>query len=88
MAVVSDNGDMTQVTIEDMQRELAAYLKRVEAGETFLILRAGQPVAEVKPPAKPARTLRPSGLCAGEFQVPADFDEALPEELLRDFEGA
>lgn len=31
--------------------------------------------------------LRPYGLCAGDFVVPDDFDESLPEELLADFEG-
>jgi hypothetical protein len=31
--------------------------------------------------------LRPYGLCAGEFTVPEDFDDPLPEELLRAFEG-
>jgi len=31
--------------------------------------------------------LRPYGLCAGKFTVPDDFDQPLPEEILRDFEG-
>jgi hypothetical protein len=35
----------------------------------------------------PVRPLRPIGLCAGEFTVPDDFDDPLPEEILRDFEG-
>ena len=30
---------------------------------------------------------RPSGLCAGQFTVPDDFDDPLPDEVLRDFEG-
>lgn len=30
----------------------------------------------------------PFGLCAGEFTVPAEFDEPLPEDVLRDFEAA
>ena len=30
---------------------------------------------------------RPFGLCKGEFTVPEDFDEALPESILRDFES-
>ncbi|MEZ4510632.1 MAG: hypothetical protein R3C62_02055 [Chloroflexota bacterium] len=30
---------------------------------------------------------RPYGLCAGEFVVPGDFDEALPEDILTTFEG-
>jgi hypothetical protein len=29
---------------------------------------------------------RPFGLCAGDFQVPDDFDAPLPEDVLRSFE--
>jgi hypothetical protein len=29
---------------------------------------------------------RPYALCAGEFVVPKNFDEPLPEDILRDFE--
>jgi hypothetical protein len=32
------------------------------------------------------QALRPYGLCAGEFQVPDDFDAPLPESELRLFE--
>lgn len=31
--------------------------------------------------------LRPIGLAAGEFTIPDDFDDPLPEEVIRDFEG-
>ncbi|MGF1479701.1 MAG: prevent-host-death protein [Cyanophyceae cyanobacterium] len=31
--------------------------------------------------------LRPFGLCKGEFVVPDDFDDPLPEEILKMFEG-
>jgi len=31
--------------------------------------------------------LRPIGLCAGDFEVPDDFDAPLPEETLRLFES-
>ncbi len=30
---------------------------------------------------------RPFGLCTGEFTVPDDFNDPLPEDILRDFEG-
>lgn len=30
---------------------------------------------------------RPIGLCAGEFIVPADFDDPLPPDILDAFEG-
>jgi prevent-host-death family protein len=79
---------MLQVSVEELQRDLAAYLQRVEAGETLVIVRAGQPVAEMKPVASGIRQLRPFGLCAGEFTVPQDFDAPLPEDILKAFEGA
>ena len=34
------------------------------------------------------RTPRPFGLAKGQFVVPADFNAPLPEEVLREFEGA
>ena len=33
------------------------------------------------------KLLRPVGLAAGEFAVPDDFDDPLPEEIIRGFEG-
>jgi antitoxin (DNA-binding transcriptional repressor) of toxin-antitoxin stability system len=82
------NGIMVQVSVEEIQQDLAAYLQRVEAGETVVIVRAGQPIAEMKPVALGTKQLRPFGLCAGEFTVPQDFDAPLPEDILNAFEGA
>jgi antitoxin (DNA-binding transcriptional repressor) of toxin-antitoxin stability system len=78
---------MTQVSIDDIQRDVSTYLQRVEAGETLVILRAGTPIAEIKPVVPRVETLRPFGLCAGEFTVPDDFDAPLPEDILKVFEG-
>jgi prevent-host-death family protein len=78
---------MVQVTVEEIQRDFFTYLQRVEAGETVVIARAGQPVAEVKPIMSQVKTRRPFGLCAGEFTVPDDFDTPLPEDVLNAFEG-
>jgi antitoxin (DNA-binding transcriptional repressor) of toxin-antitoxin stability system len=72
---------MTQISVEEMQRDLSVCLQRVEAGETLLIVRAGKPVGA------PVKTLRPFGLCKGEFSVPDDFDAPLPEDILKAFEG-
>jgi prevent-host-death family protein len=44
---------MVWVSVEEIQRDLSAYLQRVEAGETLVIVQAGQPVAEVKPMGMP-----------------------------------
>lgn len=37
--------------------------------------------------AQPISHLRPYGLCIGEFVVPDDFDEPLPDEIQKTFEG-
>lgn len=82
---------MTTITIDDIERDVAGYLGRVQAGESLLVLQADRPIAEIKPitPAesKQSRSPRRFGLAAGEFVVPDDFNAPLPEEILRDFEG-
>lgn len=76
-----------QISMDDMKQDPLTYLQRVEAGETLVIVRAGKPIAEIKPVRSEARGLRPYGLCAGEFTVPDDFDAPLPENLIAEFEA-
>jgi prevent-host-death family protein len=78
---------MVWVSVEEIQHDLPTYLQRVEAGENLVIVQAGKPVAAVKPIVSYPKTLRPFGLCAGEFTVPDDFDAPLPEDILKPFEG-
>ncbi len=78
---------MLKVSIAEAKARLAEYIRRVEAGETVILARRNQPVAEIRPIPGAVRTPRPMGLCAGEFEVPPDFEEPLPEEILKDFEG-
>lgn len=84
---------MSTITLDEMKRADMGWLQRVVAGETLLVLRAGKPVAEIKPVPTSVLTEdddkapRPIGLCAGEFVVPDDFDDPLPEEILAAFEG-
>ena len=78
---------MLRVTIDEIQRDPLRYLRQVAAGETFIILQADKAIAELRPILSNSKQLRPFGLCAGEFTVPDDFDESLPEEILSAFEG-
>ena len=78
---------MAQVSVDEIEHNLPAYLRRVEAGEAFVIVQAGKPLAEIKPPLSLPLSQRPYGLCAGEFSVPDDFDAPLPESVLKEFEG-
>jgi len=86
---------MLTVTVEEIQRDPLKYLHQVEAGETLMIIRANQTVAELRPIAhhrqpsnqQNSQPLRPFGLCAGDFSVPDDFNAPLPEDMLSAFEG-
>ena len=73
---------MTTINISDMERDLAGYLRQVQAGETLLVVEADQPLAEIKPvpnPNVPKRKPRPFGARKGDFVVPDNFDDPLPE---------
>jgi len=78
---------MSTVSLNELQRDPDALLDRVEAGERFVVIRGGHPVAELRPLPTTQAGPRPFGLCAGEFTVPDDFDAPLPDEVLREFEG-
>ncbi|MDY6782982.1 MAG: type II toxin-antitoxin system Phd/YefM family antitoxin [Cyanobacteriota bacterium] len=78
---------MFNVTIDEIQRDFLKYLRQVEAGIAFTIIQADRPIAELRPIGSRSKPLRPFGLCAGEFTVPDDFDEPLPDEIITAFEG-
>lgn len=78
---------MLNVTIDEIQRDPLKYIRQVEAGIAFVITQADKPIAELRPIPMSNKQLRPFGLCAGEFTVPDNFDEPLPEEILKAFEG-
>ncbi len=81
------NRFMPQVSVDEIKRDLLAYLLRVEAGETLVIVKAGKPMAELRPVTSTSKPMRPFGLCTGEFVVPDGFDDPLPENIIQEFEG-
>ncbi len=83
-SIVKDK--LVQVNREEILQNFLVYFQQVEEGETIVVLEAGKPVAEIRPLSIPGPRLRPFGLCAGEFQVPDDFDAPLPDYIIREFE--
>ncbi len=79
---------MSTISVQDIQRDPLTFFQRVEAGEAFVVVRGERPLAEVRPVATTADQPRPFGLCAGRFTVPADFDQPLSDDVLKEFEGA
>jgi antitoxin (DNA-binding transcriptional repressor) of toxin-antitoxin stability system len=75
------------ISVDEVQKHFAAYVRRIEAGQAFIITKGGRPLAEIRPLTTAEKPVRPFGLCAGQFVVPDDFDALLPEQILQDFEG-
>ena len=78
---------MSTISLQDLAENPGALLDRLAAGERFVVVRDGQPVAELSPVAPACAGPRPFGLAAGAFTVPDDFDASLPDDILREFEG-
>ena len=75
-----------KATLQEVEKEAAEYLHRVIDGETVVVYQGDRAVAEIRPLTE-TETLRPVGLAEGEFVVPDDFDDPLPDELRDAFEG-
>jgi antitoxin (DNA-binding transcriptional repressor) of toxin-antitoxin stability system len=78
---------MRTISVQYLQRDVSDFIRRVEAGESFLVVSGQRPLAEVRPVSAPLTEPRPFGLCAGEFAVPPDFDLPLRNEVLQEFKG-
>lgn len=76
---------MDQINTYEAKKNLSAILKRVEKGETVIISNHNKPVAELKPIRRELKKPRQAGLAAGEFEVPDDFNDPLPDEILNEF---
>ena len=74
------------VSVEDVENDPHAYIHRVLEGETVVVFEKDRAVAEMRPLSKRVGK-RPIGLAKGDFVVPVDFDDPLPEDVLELFEG-
>lgn len=76
---------MTTVGVHEAKTNLSKLLRRVQAGEEIVIARNGEPLAKLVP--AQASGSRRLGIDDGRFEIPADFDAALPETMLAAFEA-
>lgn len=77
---------MKQINIHQAKTELSKLVERAESGEEIVIARAGKPAAKLVPLTR-ARGQRRLGLLDGKFQIPDNFNAALPDSVIRAFEG-
>lgn len=78
---------MIRLNIHEAKTHLSRYLDRLARGETILLCKRNQPIAEIRGLPAARRSKRPIGLAKGEFEIPAAFDEPLPADLARGFRG-
>ena len=78
---------MIKLNIHEAKVQFSRCIAEVEAGETIVVCRRNEPVAEIRPLPSTPREPRPFGLLAGQFEVPDSFFEPLPEEVIAGFEG-
>lgn len=72
---------MQQVNIHQAKTQLSALLEQVRAGESFVIAKAGTPVAVVSPYSATHGSKSRIGFLAGQLNVPDDFDELGQEQI-------
>lgn len=79
---------MMKLNVHEAKTHLSRYLDRVADGETILLCRRNQVIAEIRPVRVERNKPRPVGLAKGQFSVPAAFFEPLPDNLLARFTQA
>jgi len=75
-----------QVNVHEAKTHLSKLLIRVESGEDITIAKAGKPVARLVPIVhKPAKRI--PGTAKGKIIMGNNFDEPLPDDILKAFES-
>lgn len=73
--------------LSEAKTSLAQLVDRAAAGEEIILSKAGKPLAKLVPYRK-AQLLRQPGGWEGRMRISDDFDDPLPPEIQRAFEGA
>ena len=73
--------------IYEAKTHLSKLVERAASGEEIVIAKAGKPVARLTA-VQPEKKQRPApGILKGKIWIADDFDDPLPEEILKAFEG-
>jgi prevent-host-death family protein len=78
---------MIRLNVHEAKTHLSKYLDKVEKGETIVLCRRNQPIAEIRPLPAKRKKPRPMGLDRGKIIIPRSFFDPLSPELLAYFDG-
>jgi prevent-host-death family protein len=73
-----------QVNIYEAKSKLSKLINQVIAGEEVIVAKSGKPVAKIVPLEKPIQDRKP-GSAKGKIIIAEDFDEPLPDDILKEF---
>ena len=77
---------MIRLNMHEAKTHLSRYVAQLQEGETILLCRRNEPVAEIRALPRARTERRPFGLARGQFTVPDSFFEPLPDAILDAFE--
>lgn len=77
---------MAEVSVYEAKTQLSRLLDRAARGEEIVITRNGRPVARLVQIQR-SRGPRKLGALRGKIAISDDFDDPLPDDVLRAFEG-
>lgn len=78
---------MLQVNIHEAKTHLSKLVENVAKGESFIIAKAGKPMAQVIPFVPPESRSKRIGFLKGHVSIPDDFDTMMQDEIIAMFEG-
>jgi len=75
------------INVYEAKTHLSQLLERAAAGEEIIIAKAGRPMARLMPLASEPLPPRVPGILQGKMTIRADFEDPLPDDLIRAFYG-
>nr|WP_295831495.1 type II toxin-antitoxin system prevent-host-death family antitoxin [uncultured Azospirillum sp.] len=83
---------MDRIPLSEADGHMAELIERVENGEEIVILRDGKPAVKLVSVADPENPpgmacSRMLGIAKGQIQIADDFDDPLPDDVLKSFYG-
>jgi len=78
---------MIKLNIHEAKTHLSRYLEKLKKGETILLCKRNEPIAEIRPLREHSHRKRPIGLAKGQLTIPKEFFDPLPEEIIQAFYG-
>ena len=78
---------MIRLDMHEAKTHLSRYVAELREGETILLCRGNEAVAEVRALPRTRTKPRPIGLARGQFTVPDSFFEPLTDHIIESFEG-